>query len=555
MPEHMSEGIVSDDIAPRITVGPLVRDDLAVALEREEAAIARRQERILNGRAKALAGTALQVLQPSFASQNVFEPYYSPEYLASYVRLSGVLRSCLEVRARVAVAAGPVRIKPIKEQGRARREDKQRIEAWLRRWKPSFVTVLERMFFDRLASHGGFLELIPSRDGQNIVAEVRHLPSDFIRQVKPSMDGQDRWDTRDLDYPRWAYSRGLRRLYFRMFGDPWDVDRQTGARDSVRTSANMIHWLSDTCFLDRVYGTPPWATEQVFRAVLTNVEIARFDHEQFRGNCIPDYIITFLGTRQSAAKIQRELDRKLREIKMRRAAGDDHRKIITLCVPPPRVGSSASQITMQIDPLQPGDPEGRNFKVLDRNDIAIAMSLGVPPRLINLIATSMLGGKEDAEGQIQQFIDFTVRPDQRRIEQEILLPLIREGLGIEGWEIELGVPTTAEIAAIAGAYEKVDALKSWTLDEKREFSGRISLAELMDSLDDDDHLGAALVLLPGDTIISLEDLERQIEQGETSDIEAALSKLDVTPTTLQSTILPALRERLAAYVRERRGGE
>lgn len=184
----------------------------------------------------------------------------------------------------------------------------------------SLDSVMDAVIRDRESAGFGFMEII--RDSAGNTALAKHAPALFTRlcpihpdEVEVTYDvprGERMMPVKEFrKFRRFVQQVGARFVYFKEFGDPRKMDRQTGLFSyepgyvAGREATEIWHWKLPS---NEPYGKPRWINQ------LPNILGVRESEEgnwrYFEDNTVPPALLTVSGgrlTADSAAAVQRML--------------------------------------------------------------------------------------------------------------------------------------------------------------------------------------------------------------------------------------------------------
>lgn len=181
--------------------------------------------------------------------------------------------------------------------------------------------------------------------------------------------------------------------------------------------------LRALCPLGHHYSVPAWAGVRAMMDLI--YAAARYNARYFEGGAIPEYAVIHTGAEMSAA--QRAT---VREFFRGEYLGVERsRRTLFMSL---QEGQS-----IEFRPIAQHQ-EGEFLKLMEAARIHLPSAHGVPPRLLGIMQAGQLGGVGEVSQQMQMFQEFTLRPRQRQLLDQ-LQPLLQE-LGIAANTLQLAMP-------------------------------------------------------------------------------------------------------------------
>lgn len=257
------------------------------------------------------------------------------------------------------------------------------------------LTALNGKMVDDKESLGfAFLEVIRDRRGN--VAILRHAKSSITRlcpkdeeKVAVAYDvvrgPRTHYVVELRTFRRYTQMVGGRRVYFKEFGDPRDMDYLTGdyAKDGVsippeRLATEIIHIRK---YSDDEYGLPCWINQ--IPSILGSREAEEVNLRYFQDNTVPPMMLTVAGGRLTA-----ESHRDLKRLLNAQSVGKERQNQILLIEAVPEtesLGEKGNTIQLKVDKLTDARPSDGLFKQYDdANQAKIRSSFRLPPVAIGL---------------------------------------------------------------------------------------------------------------------------------------------------------------------------
>ena len=458
-------------------------------------------------------------------SEEILSPYESLQVLKDYVGACGPLQRSLQLiatftgRMGFRIAPSPYTREGIKD------EDQATLEEWIYQvFKPSFPTVFYKTLIDYLELGTGYLQISEkllgingTQSGEREIQWIKHLNRMNCqplspKKIKREFNGKEMEvdDPRDIEYPRYVIGSGSSRVYARSYGDPRYINRYTG-----ETSDNS-YGIDDGPSITAIKGydsrdeacpLPGWYSEK--KSLMTHVEIARYQRDHFRDNCLPTVINILPQIEiEGGGTIAGKVDNLLNGVRDARRAGLPTRKSVTVEIPIEYFDPETGKLSFEIKELKGPDPT--QFKDLDKQLIEVIIAtVGVPPGLI-LSSGGNLGSGKEKESDLDLLVKTVVNLEQNMIHLEILDRLVRERTMIETAVIRFRDVDLSDPKIQADIMKIIDGIKSLNIAEKREKMG------INSDLDPDDperskRIGRMMLVGSKDSIVNPEALEASVK--------------------------------------------
>lgn len=366
----------------------------------------------------------------SYADGEAVEPPYSLTALAELYEINSTHKACVDAKTTNIVGLG-YRFVPV--QADAHEGEREALERLFGACNPemTFTEVMRAAWTDVETVGNGYLEI--TRNGAGQVDGFYHVPATTVR-VRPDRQG-------------FVQIRDGRKRRFRALGVEAVEDEETG-----ETPNEILHFRKYTP-QSTYYGVPDILP--AVSAVAGDRAAAEYNVSFFEHNAVPRMAVIVEGGQMS-----KELLRQIRRFMESEIKGQAHRTLV-LEVP-------GGETRLRLERLSQADGEDAAFLDFRRaNRDEILMVHRVPPSKITIVENANLANSTD---QDKTFRDQVVGPEQRRIEFQ-LNRLIREQIGIEGWEFrfrEMDLTEELQQAQIARIYAGIGV---WTADEIRARQG------------------------------------------------------------------------------------
>lgn len=261
----------------------------------------------------------------------IVPPPYEPVELLKVFEMSETLRQCVDAMATNIDGFGFV-LDPAVEAGNdgklppGAEEEKQRLLSWFEFVHPedSWVSIRRKLRQDYEILGWGALEVI--RDGKGDIAGLAHIPAHTLRlcrldptpvtvQVPVAKNGEITTIPYRRRFRRYVQlaEAGVRKVYFKEFGDPRTLDASTGEwREGTDNPATEVLFFRQYCAYSP-YGVPRWIG--ALPQILGNRAAAEVNYSYFDNKAIPPMIITVSGGKISQAtekRIQRYIEERVK---------------------------------------------------------------------------------------------------------------------------------------------------------------------------------------------------------------------------------------------------
>lgn len=362
-----------------------------------------------------------------YAAGEVVEPPYDLDALAALYETNAANKACIDAKVTNVVGLG---YRFVSTGPESRDEDLRGLEALFERCNPemTFTEVMRAVWSDVESIGNGYLEVTRTREGE--VEGFFHIPGTTMRVCR--------------DRHRFVQVREGRRQEFRALGH----GRWAGADEETE----VLHFKKYTP-QSSYYGVPDIIA--ALSAVAGDKAARDYNLDFFEHNAVPRMAIIVEG-----GQLSEELIRQIQHFMESEVRAQGH-KTLVLDVP-------GGDVKVRIEPLTVGVQDDAAFLAYRKaNRDEVMMVHRVPPSKITVVENANLANSRD---QDKTFREQVVRPEQKRIEYQ-LTKLIREEMGIAGWEFdfrEMDLGEEREHAEIARIYGELGV---WDVDEIRARQG------------------------------------------------------------------------------------
>lgn len=298
----------------------------------------------------------------------------------------------------------------------------------------TFTEVLRAVWGDVESVGNGYMEI--TRNSSRRIDGFYHIPGTTVR-----ISG---------DRGSFVQIRDGKQQWFRAYGQ-----RGSGGAEDQNEVLHFKKYTPQSSY----YGVPD--VVGAASAVAGDKAARDYNLDFFEHNAVPRLAIIVEGGQMSD-----ELLRQIQHFMESEVRGKGH-KTLVLDVP-------GNDVRVRLEPLTvvaQDDAAFLSYRKANRNEVMMVHR--VPPSKITVVENANLANSTD---QDKTFREQVVRPEQRRIEYR-LNKMVREDLGIKGWEFrfrEMDLGEEKEQAEIDRIYA---GLGAWSVDEIRARQGLASLQE------------------------------------------------------------------------------
>jgi PBSX family phage portal protein len=331
----------------------------------------------------------------------------------------------------------------------------------------SILELKKRVRWDLEAVGNAFIEVARNRKGQ--ITAAWHVPGHLMRLTetdkKPTVVTQTlpRFGTLEKTqvekyFRRFVQIKGMKRVYFKEFGDPRQIDPTNGAENNSLsfedTATEIIHMA--LYHAGSAYGLPRWINNVVAIQGSRQAELTNLDF--FSENAVPAMVVLVAGGMISQGTMS-ALENHFTALRGRQAAnrvviveafGDQEAKSEDGTVPPPK---------LELKPLSSERPKEGMFLEYDKMQTdKVRSSFRLPPIFLGLSqdythATANTS-YDVAEGQ--------VFGPERVKEDDIVNRKLLGGYDVKYWEVRSNPPRITDPSEILDAVSKFDTVGAMT---------------------------------------------------------------------------------------------
>lgn len=341
------------------------------------------------------------------SAENIVSPPYSAmSFLTLYESNPTFAASVNQIAVDVAGLGWNV---VLKEDAKENDEQLEKVKLLLNR--PNKEYMLRELFKRVLVDWGviGRFTIEIVRDMGGEVVELFHIPSATMRI--------------DTKKEKYVQIRNNKKVWFKPFGAEYEVKASDGTKSKdVQFAArgNEVIWYNNYYPLSDYYGMP--CVLPAVGDVIGLIGARDFNLSFFENYGIPDAIILLEGDWEEDAKkvVEDFMDKNLRGVE------NAHKTLVT---------TQPDGVKFTYKPLGVELHEG-SFK-LYQADLKenILMSYSMPPERVGIRPVGKLGGNM-AEEATKVYVQSTVEPLQKTLEDIVTFLIIEQGLEVESYEFK-----------------------------------------------------------------------------------------------------------------------
>ena len=391
-----------------------------------------------------------------YALHEVIEPPYPLEELQKLPEMSNILRQAIDAYVTNLLGFGWTLVQTDPEYEPSEAEQKQ-IDQEYDTLRELFeyaspggdiATILAKVIADRERTGNGYLEVIRDVDGK--IVALSHVPAHTVRitpateeqlvRITIPLPGREKTFLVRKRFRRFVQIVDSRKVYFKEFGDPRQMDYTTGEfAESVpfeKRATELIHFKIDSP--TSVYGVPRYIGNLL--AILGSRKAEELNYSYFlSGKHIPMAILVQNGF-LSESSIE-----KLQEYLQSLGGVENAYKFLVLeSVTPGDVQGAGSKIELKplVDTLQQ-DALFIEYDAKNREKIRSAFRL--PPLFVG---ETHEYNRATAEASYKVANEQVFRPLQKEIERIINSTIVAD-LGIRFWRFKLNTPELVDAKEVA----------------------------------------------------------------------------------------------------------
>ena len=356
-----------------------------------------------------------------YKKEQLIQPLYSPETLASIIEVNSYHARACQVKARDTAGLGWT-LFPLVDQPNS--TDQERLEEFFNNQMG-----LTRMFYQHqydveVISYGA-LELIREdykHDGEPSI--LNHVPAHTLRMHSSG--------------EKVVQIRGNKKRYFKMVGAEIDVDYKTGETADLGSldpddAATEIIWNSIYSQRSDYYGVADIVP--CLGAVHGDISRRDYNLSFFENFGVPAYAVFITGD-YDPGPIDEETGKTDLEERIEQHFGElakDPHSTLVLTVPSREGSPNDVQIQFQPLAVDVKDASFRLYRKDNRDEVITAH--GVPPYRLGIAETGSLGGSTAVEST-KIYKSSVIEPRQEILEELINKWIVREGFEVTDWEFK-----------------------------------------------------------------------------------------------------------------------
>jgi PBSX family phage portal protein len=371
---------------------------------------------------------------------------YNMEMLADLHEENTWHYRCCQAKAQV--VTGDYRIVPVREEYAEETEEKEKLEAFLRRCNEnneSAYDVFEKMWIDYEALGNLYVELVYPQSGGNLI-EMYHLPAYTTKIVTHDEYGR----------VRTYKSEGAAKAAVK-FNDANLLSAP------VYENANFVAHIPNYYLKSDFYGTPDFLP--ALMAASLDASAMGYNDNFFSNATIPGLLIHTTG----GALTNPQKSDIVQYIRSHAKGKDNWHKTLFI--------STRKNVELKVEKLFSEIRDASFSKMRSENRDEIIAAHGVPPRMVGVMSAGQLGGTGEGFAQMSIFDRLTVSPRQRRFANFINTNIVR-AIGVEKWKIKFQGLDLTDSSVQADYVTKLTSAKVMKINEGREILGLPELEEM-----------------------------------------------------------------------------
>lgn len=332
---------------------------------------------------------------------DVIEPPYDIEELANLYTYNGFHQKCINLKAAITAGMGFEIVSSGKNSINKSDDEYRRLNSFIENHITgtgvTFTETLINFQTDYEIFGHAFLEVARNMKGE--ISSVYHLPAMDIRFI----DKENHLTAVQLN----------------------DEDSvEFSPFNKTKQGTNEYLMLKSYNPKNRFYGVPDYLGSAA--GIILDRYAAGYNIKRFENNAIPETIITIKGT-----VLSREAKEKIKQFFTNNVKGfaNAGRSLIL------ETEDENSSIEIKTLTSEIKDASYRNLRMDTRDEIMAAH--GIPKRLIGIAEPGGLGGANEGKTQLKVFQECLIEPRQRRLEFLLNEHLVKTGLGITKYKLQL----------------------------------------------------------------------------------------------------------------------
>ncbi len=371
------------------------------------------------------------------------EPPYNLDALALFLEINTWHYRCVKAKAISTAGLGYELVAPEGVE-KPTEQNKKILQQFFERpnEEQTWSEILENVLTDFEALGNGYFEVVRNRFGQGAPQRLYHIPAVTMRVRK--------------DKKGFIQMRDNKMVYFRNFGsDPKSPDSFDPRDKTKKRFLNEVIHLKNYHPRSSFYGLPDFLP--ALRALVGNKKAGDFNIQFFENNAVPQYAILVKG-----GELAKGTRKRIEEYFKTHIKGQAHKTLILEVVQ-----DEGEKVDVDIKPLavEVKDASFQMFRTDNAEEIRVAH--GVPGRLVGLSEKGGLGGAGEGQTQQEIFKFHVIEPKQSRLEYRINNFLIKQGFGIQDWELKFKEIDVTDESKVTENVQKLVRVGALTINEGR----------------------------------------------------------------------------------------
>ena len=415
-----------------------------------------------------------------YYGDGIIEPPYNLDWLARLPEHSNMLGQCIEAMETNIDGFG-FTLEPafeFEEGNDAAEAERKTIMHFFEfcNFELPYSQLRRRVRRDLEVLGNGYWEVI--RDGTGDIVWLEHIEGHTMRLTQLDREYtpvtymiRDDASTELQEYPsrkrfrRYVQIRDGKRVYFKEFGDPRQIDARTGqVEDAALLPATEIIHFRQYCPYSP-YGVPRWIGNWL--AVEGSRQAEEVNYEYFENNTVPPMALLVAGTLDDRV-VSRIEDFINDEMKGRKSFN----KILVVEASPfgeVLPGTSSPKVSVQFVPLSDAQQKDSLFDNYDRtNREKIRSSFRLPPIFVGLTSDYTRATARESREVAEEQVFGPERADHDFVINRLLFP----AMGVRYWRYKSLPPTVNDFEIMSGTLDTFSRC-GLTVREAREEIARL----------------------------------------------------------------------------------
>ena len=356
-----------------------------------------------------------QIIQEGKFGAEVIEPPYDLAKLMAWLEVNVVHSSCVRTKTQDSVGIG-WHLAEVDDHGLTDERLEQEKEALSNFFvkcneNEDITSVMKKAFLEYEGCGNGYLELVRGDGTESDVLEksiksIYHVNATTVRWHK--------------DKDKFLQRMGVKKVYFKCFGDDRVLNKDTGAFGKVAKPENVANELIQVkqyTWRSHWYGLPEWISAIV--QMYGQMKEAEYNLDFFTNYGVPAYAVIIKGM-----KMNTTVEETIKKYFETEVKADPH-KTMVFGLP------SGGEIVFEKLSVEAKESSFNIYRKDTRDDILTAHH--VPPYRASIVEKGQLGGSV-AEDVDRIYLDSVINPRQWDFEWIINQLIIKEGFGITSWQ-------------------------------------------------------------------------------------------------------------------------